>query len=187
MSGIKLGGKIYRLGHPLSIFFAEMANVQAHLFCLPLNWGDFSPYEYAVQLLYYIEEIITSASPRDKEIFIQEISESMEKQEAFISESIDPKFRISSIEANKDFMVLHAAAVKLLSACIGAHDYIEIENKELSPNLLYILGKIAKVLEIFNSWLYAFVKVYSLNEDGKLLTEAKVVLWDLDKIKSLNV
>jgi hypothetical protein len=187
MSELKLGGKDYRESHPLFHFYATLVKAQSLLFAFPKKWGDFAPHEYAVQFLYGIEDALKSSNPKSKELFLQEISESIEKQTVFISEAADLKLNIASTEQNKDVMLLLGTMYEVLHACVSAKDHIELENKDLSQNLLYILEKITEYLYVFMEWVRAFVYVFSMDESGKLYAQAKASLWDLEKVKRLNV
>lgn len=187
MNTRKLGGKTYKSNHPLSVFLVDLLETQARLFCIPKDWGDFTPYQYAVQLLYYIEAAINDQNPRDKEIYIQEIVETIEKQSKFINDGASVKSMISSVDQNKDFMLLLASVRRAHASCTNAYSYIELESKELSPNLLYILEKTMEALDVFEAWVEAFFKVFSFNEEGKMIKDARVSLWDIETVKGLNV
>lgn len=187
MLELKLGGKVYRESHPLFHFYATLIKAQSLLYAFPKKWGDFTPHEYAIQFLYGIEDAIKSHNPKSRELFLQELSETIEKQIVFISEAVDLKLSIASTEQNKDMILLLGTMYEVLHACVSAKDHIELENKELSQNLLYILDKIIIYLYVFIEWVRAFVRVFSMDESGNLYAQAKVILWDLEKVKRLNV
>ena len=131
MLELKLGGKNYRESHPIFHFYSTLVKAQSLLYAFPKKWGDFAPHEYAVQLLYGIEDAIKSSNPKSKELFLQEISEAIEKQTVFISEAVDPKLNIASTEQNKDMMLLLGKMYEVLCACLSAKAHIELENKDL--------------------------------------------------------
>jgi len=180
-----IANKSYSIGHPLVEALAELKLVNAMLYVLPTKWGDFSPYDYATQFISYIDVAINDNHPKKYEVYFQEIAESMETQSPFIAAGTDHN-NILSFDSNKDFLLLHAHTSKLYSLLVKARNQLEIESRELSINMISILEFISSKMPIFIKWLWQFVKMYSSNDEGKLVSKAKIVLWDEQKIKELN-
>jgi cob(I)alamin adenosyltransferase len=185
--GTKLGGKTFRKGHPIVQYSAALDVAQSFTYAVPKAWGDYKPRELLQELLFRLGAAVGGRTPKDQEIALQEIGILMESQIEYISgslASLDSFIRCT--EYNKDLQALRAAVREAEVRCVAARDHIELEAKEISENMLYMLEKAAKALNIASDWVFAFVWIYSTNQDGRLLTDAKWVPWDDSVFIELN-
>lgn len=184
----KLGGKLYRKGHPLVKFSAELDLVQSFTYNLPQAWGDFKPREILQELLFRLGAVVGGSKPKDQEIPIQELASMLEDQIESISgglEMLDSFIRCS--DSNYGLQQLRAAIRAAESQCVAATDYLELEAKDTSENMLYMLNLAARALNIASDWVFAFVWAYSVDDNGKLLKENKWIPWPEEKFRVLNV
>ena len=187
MSELKLAGKLYNKNHPLVFYYNSLSYVQGSLYCLPTSWGDFEPREYANQLIGYMIRSLEDRTPRSTEMYIQELSTWMVNQVEYISGGLT-KYEgiIGTNDQNQEFSRLRTDIMMAESYCLAAKSYIELNEKETSPNLLHMLKVNAAALETMAEWLYSFFWVYSTEENGRVLNKLRIVLWDEDKIKTIN-
>jgi cob(I)alamin adenosyltransferase len=185
--GTKLGGKTFRKGHPLVQYSAALDVVQGFTTALPKAWGDYKPRELLQELMFRLGAAVGGRTPKDQEIALQEIGILMESQIEYISgslASLDSFIRCT--EYNKDLQVLRASIREAEVRCVAARDHLELEAKELSENTIYMLEKASKALNSTSDWVFAFVWVYSTNEDGRILPDGKWTPWDESVFIELN-
>lgn len=183
----KLGGKLFRKGHPLVQYCSALDLVQGHTIAVPEAWGDFKPRELLQELLFRLGASIGSNIPRKQEIAIQEISLLMETQIEYISGSLDTLDSfIRCTVYNADLQKLRAFLREAEVKCVAARDYIELEAKDVSENALYMLERSMKALNIASDWVFAFVWAYSTEENGKLISGAKWLPWSEEVFLEMN-
>lgn len=183
---LTVAGKSYGINHPLIVALNELYHMQVMLSRLPKSWSDFSPRDFANQLLGYISRMIHSSDPRTKQPFIEEILSLMETQMDFIYQG-NTDIDLMSTELTGDFLLLHSEAQKLRSALSAAHEFISLESKSVSENLLYALNIAVEAVDKFCTWLWRFALAYSCDENGSIPASSLLKLWDHEKIKSLHV
>lgn len=183
-----LGGKIYRKSHPLVKFCGALDLAQAHSVALPVSWDMFEPREILQELLFRLGAVAGSRNPREQELAIQEIGVLMESQIEFISSSVEPldsflRVTLITTGVHKLRTAVRAAEV----SAIEARDRFEVESKDLSENLIYMLDCSIKVLNIASDWVFAFIWALCVQEDGTLIKGTSWKPWTEEKVRSLNL
>lgn len=183
----KLGGKLFRKGHPIVQYCSALDMVQSYTDAVPEVWGDFAPRELIQELLFRLGAAIGSRTPKNQEIALNEIGLLMENQIDHISGGLDTLDSfIRCTEYNRNLQRLRAVLRDAETKCVAARDHIELEAKDISENMLYMLEKAIKVLNIASDWVFAFVWTYSTEENGRLIKGAKWVPWADDKFLEMN-
>lgn len=183
----KLGGKTYRKAHPIVSYIGALDIAQSFTDALPRAWGDFTPRVTAQEVLFRLSAAVGSRTPKDQEMALQELSAHMEKQIEFISgglHAIDSFIRTE--ERNAELQRLRAFVRAAEVAAVAALDFIQLESKETSENLLYMLNLSKAVLNVLGDWIFAFVWLMSTEENGRVPSALKWIPMDEEKIKMLN-
>jgi cob(I)alamin adenosyltransferase len=181
------GGKDYRKAHPVVAYTGSLDTAQAFTTALPRAWGDFEPRTLAQEVLFRLGAVMGSRKPKDQELALQELSAHMEKQIEFISGglvALDSFIRVD--ERNAELQQLRAFVRAAEVAAVAAHDYTQLEAKETSENIIYMLKISSAVLNVFSDWVFAFVWLMSTEENGRVPTALKWVPIDEEKLRSLN-
>jgi cob(I)alamin adenosyltransferase len=184
----KLGGKTYRKGHLLVGYSAALDTAQAWTTALPESFYEFAPRSVMQETLFRLGAVIGSRSPKQQELALQEIGTMMERQIDFIATSLpslDSFIRCTA--TNQSIQCLRAAVREAEHRCVAARDQIELEAKDTSPNLLYMLERSMVLLNIASDWVFAFVWLRTTVADtGKIASEDRWVPWTESKITELN-
>lgn len=183
----KLGGKAYRKGHPLVQYMSALDVAQCNTSCIAKNWGDFAPRELLQELIFRLSAAVGSRKPKDQEVALQEIGILMESQIEHIAgglASLDSFIRCT--EYNVELQRLRTSIREAEVRCVAARDHIELEAKDISENLLYMLERSMKALNIASDWAFAFVWVYSTEENGRLIQGAKWKPWSDETFVEMN-
>lgn len=183
----KLGGKPYRKGHPVVLYSAALDIAQSHTDALPEKWGDYAPRDVAQEMLFRLGAI-GGHKPKDQELPIVELSKYMEEQLEYVSGSLEPLDSfIRCAEQNSSLQRLRAALREAECRAVAARDHLELESRDTSPTMIYMLEAASKALNIMSDWVFAFVWAYSVNELGKLDKTMKWLPWADEKFTTLNL
>jgi len=183
----KLGGKAYRKGHALIQYLGALDTVQAFTDALPYSWGDYEPRNLAQELLFQLSAAVHSRTPKQKELYLQEIAALMEKQIEYISGGLHPLDSfLRCHETNGDLQRLRTFVREAERLAVQASDYIELTEKDTSEQLLYILKPSAAALNVLSDWVFAFVWLMSTQENGRVLKSVKWVPMSEEQVRSLN-
>ena len=182
------GGKHYRKGHALIEYSASLDLAQGLTTGLPLVWGTSEPRSMMQELLFRLGAVVGSNKPKEQEIPLQEIGMYMEAQIDIIRSGLKPLDTfIRCSEVNAGFQQLRAMLRDAETKCIRARDQIEIESADVSPNLIHMLGKSSKALNIASDWVFAFVWAFSVDENGVVPSDLCWEPWSIERIAGLNI
>lgn len=180
-------GKLYRKGHPLALYNAALELAQSNTYVLPLSWGAFSPREIMQELLFSLMNAVQTRSPKDSDVAVQELTKLMEAQVDHISGGLDAyNSYIRSSVTTFSTLQLEALLREAEARCVAATDLIELDGKDTSPNLLYMLRKSMYALNVAGKWVHAFSMVFATNENGKMRPDTKWIPWEQEKLINLN-
>lgn len=179
-----VAGKTYRRNHPVVKLLNHLHYLEVGLYSLPVKWGDYYPREIAQQLVVGVIKAIFDTNPKQYDILLTEISEKITSECEVIS-TVKIEDELLATEQNWEVYRTWALCEQALNGCVEAKDYLELEAKDTSYNMLWALEKSSNALSALLDWLYKFVIVHSLNEEGKLASKYKQ--WDQEKINTLNL
>jgi hypothetical protein len=180
-------GKLYRKGHPLALYNSALELAQSNTYSIPLNWSDFLPRGIVQELLFSLMNVVQTRSPKDSDLAIQELTTLMETQVDHISGGLDAyNSYVRASVTTASLLQLEAIVREAESRCVAAADLVELEDRDTSPNLLYMLRKSMHALNVMGKWVHAFVLVFSTNENGKMRPETKWTPWEQEKLVTLN-
>lgn len=183
----KLSGKSFRKSHPVIEYLGNLDEAQAFTTAIPQSWGDYQPRDLIQELLFQLSAAVHSRKPKEKELVVQELSRYMEKQIEYISGGLHPLDSfLRCHELNADLQRLRVFVRTAERAAVRARDFIELDPKETSENLLYALNYSAAALNILSDWVFAFLWLFSTEENGRVNKQVKWVPMDEEMIRSLN-
>lgn len=183
-----LGGKIYRKSHAIVKYCGALDAAQSFSTAIPVEWDMYKPREVLQELLFRLGAVVGSRNPREQELALQEIGLLMESQIEFITGSVEPLDSFLRVtETTADLHKLRVALRTSEQMCVEARDRLEIESKEFSENMIYMLECSMKALNIASDWVFSYIWAYSVQEDGTIIKGVTWTPWNEEKIKSLNL
>jgi cob(I)alamin adenosyltransferase len=128
-----------------------------------------------------------SRQPKEQELALQEIARFMESQISYITGGLRPLDSfIASHELNADLHLLRATVREAEVNATAARDHLELEAKDTSEQMLYMLEKSAVALNILSDWVFAFGWLYSTEETGALVKNLRWVPMSDEELRLLN-
>ena len=184
---IKLGGKQFRIGHPVAKYRGSLYSAIAATVALPTKWNDFAPQQTVQELLFSLLSSIESNNPKGWELQIQEIGICLETQMEPMRMGLNTSSEyLRPCEENTELLGLYTHVYTSSCLAVEARDRLEVEDAKKSPNLIYMLDVAGTALGSLAEWVYSLANIYSTNDDGKLLKSAIWRPWSEQKIKELN-
>ena len=184
---VKLGGKLYSVGHPLNIFRTCLYKALGASYSLPRKWGDYNPYSIAQELLMACIASLEDRNPRRNEMPILELTKFIQSQIDSIDSGLeDLKYPLVPTPTTASIYHLYAELIYTKTICVAARNQIEYEDPKTSTNVLSILDTMCEALEAAAQWVHSFLHVFSCEETGKLIRETYWIQWDEEKYKRLN-
>lgn len=179
-------GKIYRKGHPLSLYSAALERALCYTYHIPAKWGDFLPRDIMQELMFSLIESIRGKNPKAYDMPVQELVSLMMSQVEHVAGGIQkPSNHLVPTSFNFEILSLVAALREAEARCVAARDQVELEARDTSPNLLYILEKSMAALNLSAKWCAAFAAVYSSSDNGKLIAGAVWQPWPDSKFVNI--
>lgn len=183
----KLGGKSFRKAHPVVRYVGTIDKVQALSSSIPDQWGEFYPRRLMQELCFRLGAAMGARHPKEQELALQEISRFMENQISYITGGLKPLDSfIASHELNADLHLLRATVREAEVNAIAARDHLELEAKDTSEQMLYMLEKSSVALNILGDWVFAFLWLYSTDEGGTLVKGLRWVPFSDEELRLLN-
>ena len=184
----KLAGKTYRKSHALVAYSAALDTAQGLTVALPEEMGTAQPQNVIQEVLHRLGAVIGARLPKEHELAMQEMGQFMEKQIATIAgglPALDSFIRCT--DGNVELHQLRSALREAECRCVAAWDQVNIESKDTSPQLLYMLEKSMTLLNIASDWVFCFMWMASTNPvSGKVSSSTRWIPWTEEKIRSLN-
>jgi cob(I)alamin adenosyltransferase len=183
-----LAGKQYRKGSPVIQYLGMIDLAQSDTVALPLTgFRGESPRVIMQELLFRLGAAVASRTPKGEVSVIEEIVTFMELDMAAILKQLKPLD--SFIRATPDNAALQKlrAFIRLCEdMCVEAHDRIEFESADTSPNLLSTLKVSAKALNVASDWIFAYVWFATTDQKGSVQPQAKWLPMDVEVLRSVN-
>jgi len=175
----KISNIHWRKGHDVVQYLAALDMVLALTAYLPTLSPDaetqksLRPRKLGQELTYNLIRILKDQGHEGPEGALLTIQGAMEAQaKAILSEFDKPVWPPRPTPANFGLMQLQAAVNIAESLAVNAFDTLNIAEQNTTPQTQKLLETSAKALDVFNSWVFAWVWLFSVNPQKLELTHA---------------